>query len=136
MKQIITLICLLISSLGYSQKSLETPYQHKMDSLSLSKLDITYNEYKKIINNIQLNRLKITYTTRVNTANFTALLSEADDVYDIFNDATTDDYLSIFKYDIRGKYYLNKKLRLISRVVIMGSKYTTNQYSCGIQIRF
>lgn len=133
------IIFLFIITFCYSQTSLESPYQHKMDSIGLSNLRLKYSiqSYNNHIKSLALRRAKITFATRVNTADLSNLYSECDgNLGDVFNDASTSDYLSLFKYDIRAKFYLTRDIRFITRAVIMGTKYKSNQYSAGFIIKF
>lgn len=137
MKKTLVFICLLINALCYSQKTLETPYEHKMDSIAIHNLEFTYNTVNNGITDIfDLRRVKVTFATRVNTDDFSNFNINADNLDDVFSDATTDDFLSIFKYDIRGKFYITRDIRFITRTVVMGTKYKTNQYSAGFYIKF
>ena len=143
MKQILLVIFLLIGTISYSQKNLETPYEHKMDSIATYNLMFKYHESedRTFEKNYILNKVRLTFATRVNTDELSNLGLDLDGDYDEveedgFNDATTDDYLSIFKYDLRAKFYITRDIRFLTRVVIMGTKYRDNQYSAGFFIKF
>lgn len=139
----LTILLFFIPISLYGQKSLKTPYQHKMDSAAISNLNLKYTEQgdKEFEQNYLLKKVKLTFATRVNTDDLSDLGFDLDGEYqedndDGFNDASTDDYLSVFKYDLRAKFYITRDIRFISRVVIMGTKYRTNQYSAGFFIKF
>lgn len=128
------IIILLLSGSLYGQTNTITPHEHRMDSIAIYRLCQTFSPVPKSISYIH--RLKLSFKTRINIEDLSNFNIDANTFYDIFNDVTTDDYLSVFKYDLRGKYYINKNVRITSRMVIMGTKYEMNQYSLGLMIKF
>lgn len=72
----------------------------------------------------------------VNTNDFRHFNQYGIESNDSFDDVSPDSYLSVFKYDIRAKFYLSRDIRFMARTVIMGTKYKSNQYLCSFIIKF
>jgi hypothetical protein len=47
-----------------------------------------------------------------------------------------EDYLNFAMYDIRLKIYINKKIRILLRSVVMGIKTEKDLYTGGVIIKF
>ncbi len=105
-----------------------------MDSTSIYNINLRYtNQSNDYVDTYVLRNVKITFSTRINEDEFNI---DGNDVDSFNDDDITDEYLSIFKYDVRAKFYLTRDLRLTTRTLIMGSRYKTNQYSTGFIIKF
>jgi hypothetical protein len=131
------LFFLLLSCSVYSQKLIRTPYEVRMDSIGLSRLQLGFEPI--ILKNKSLTwspfqRLKVNLKTRLNKAILSKL--DFDDADEMFDDLDTDDYLSLGMYDIQSKYYLNKWCRITGRVMITGVETQTYFYSIGTILKF
>ncbi len=128
---------LLISGLSWGQKSLQTPYQLKMDSISLSKLDLNYRPIistKK--DGIVFNKLKFNLATRVNIVDLSQFNFDIRNLDGIMYESDLEDYMGIFKYDFRVKYYMTSRVKFFTRVIMVGTQYRENQYLTGVFIKF
>lgn len=131
------LFFLLLSCSVYSQKLIRSPYEVRMDSIGLSRLQLGFEPIihkNKSLTWSPFKRLKVNLKTRLNKAILSKL--DLDNMDELFDDLDTDDYLSLGMYDIRGKYYLNKWCRITGRVMITGIETQTYFYSIGTILKF
>jgi len=129
------LFFLLLSCSVYSQKLIRSPYEVRMDSIGLSRLQLGFEPIiHKSLTWSPIQRLKVNLKTRLNKAIISKL--DLDNMDELFDDLDTDDYLSLGMYDIRGKYYLNKWCRITGRVMITGIETQTYFYSIGTILKF
>lgn len=129
------LFFLLLSCSVYSQKLIRSPYEVRMDSIGLSRLQLGFEPIiHKSLTWSPIQRLKVNLKTRLNKAILSKL--DLDNMDELFDDLDTDDYLSLGMYDIRGKYYLNKWCRITGRVMITGIETQTYFYSIGTILKF
>jgi len=129
------LLLLLILSLSVRGQGLyETPYQKKMDSLSMVNFKfniIKLNEKSKVYTYRPYTWVKFTLNSRFNN-NVIRNIDFDNKFSNILNDLEIDDYLSLGIYDIRMKLYLSKKVRFVQTVIIVGIQQT---YTSGIIIK-
>lgn len=133
------LIFIFLSSSLYGQRSMVSLYQHKMDSIAISHLNLKLNLSDKKKNPLvtlkPIKRVKITMKTRLNFNVINKIKTE-DGLDNAFDELSSDDYMSLGSYDIRSKIYLNKDIRLLCRIVVTGVQRHNYFYSGGLFIRF
>lgn len=138
MKAILYLF-LLISTAIYGQKNLKTSYETRMDSISISKLSFHINTPASrmlLKREMMYNGVKLSMSTRLNSSVLNDLIMQSDTYDGIFDNMTESDYMSIFKYDLRAKFYITRDIRFLTRVILMGTQYQQNQYITGFYIKF
>lgn len=136
MNRILFLFLIISQSLS-AQQNLSSPYTRQMQSIS--KLSFQINEPVKRIRlerEMLVKRVKISISTRVNQDVLNDFNFDADTYEGWIENVTQDDYLSIFKYDLRAKFYITRDLRFLTRIVVMGTQYTKNQYLAGLYWKF
>lgn len=129
---------LYLSLNSQAQQLIRSPYEARMDSISMANFHIAFDKLAKkqrIATWRPINRVKFTMSTRLNR-NVVKKVDISNGVTDMFSDLDADDYWSIGAYDIRGKVYLTKRFRLIGRMLITGIQYQTNFYSGGLIYKF
>lgn len=130
----ILIFLLTLSSYAFGQKNLQkTPYERKMDSITISRISFKLNDlkYKNFVYDFKTKRVKLSLSTRINVD-----MLDDNEMDNLFTDQSADDYLSIFKYDARVKFYLSRDLSFFTRAVIIGNRYRENQYLVGFYIKF
>lgn len=78
-----------------------------------------------VLSKIDVNKFESELTTNIGEA-----------FEDIFTSLDKDDYISILAYDLRGKIYINKQIKLTGRVYIAGVQYGNNTYFIGFDYTF
>lgn len=136
MKYILGLF-LLLSIHSYSQTP--SPYELKMDSISISHLNLSLEQFRQrefMLTLSPIKKVKVTLKTGFNNNILSKVNADATNITDAFQDVDTQDYISVLKYDIRLKIYLNKVTRLIFGTVINGVESSTNSYTMGLLMKF
>lgn len=131
------LFFLLLSCSVYSQKLIRTPYEVRMDSIALSRLQLGFDTIihkDRVLSWSPIKRFKLTLKTRLNNNVISKL--DFDNADEMFDDLDTDDYLSLGMYDIQSKYYLNKSCKITGRIMITGVETQTYFYSIGTILKF
>lgn len=120
-----------------AQRFIKTPYEAYIDSVALSKLDLRYkgNTNKTHQTLLFNDRIKVTMSTRLNRNIMTKIDSNSS-LKGVFSDLDSEDYWSLGAYDVRCKYYLTKRVRLLGRMVITGINTNTYFYSGGFILKF
>lgn len=140
MKLILPLILLITTLCSYSQPiTYGLSYNTRMESISMNHLDLSLKAIRTkshILIIRPLHRIKFTFKTGFNKSILNKVNIEADNVEDMLQDVTVDDYISLIKYDIRCKVYITKNIRILFMSMINGLEFNTNVYSSGLLIRF
>lgn len=140
----LTLLCTILISLScWGQKSFlkasePSSYTRMMDSISMSKLSLSthYAKHREMmVSWVPLHKIKITVKTRVNRS-MVSQVAMSDSLGDFFDELDTEDFLSLGAYDIRAKLYINRKVRLLGRVLITGIQTQNYFYSFGLSFKF
>jgi hypothetical protein len=125
-------ILLLLSIKIYPQKLIKNYYQFKMEEKSIKEFKIN----KKTITDNRIITLKpnkwvkLTVSSRFNPKPLNKIF-RVDNTSDHMNN---EDYFNIGQYDMRLKFYLNKKFSILNRLQITGIKI--NLCSGGIIFKF
>jgi len=123
MKKILVLLFMLLSGICLSQVPEFRPNQFRLLDNSSDASILVYRPVKQI---------KITFKTMINdnvVDNIFEDLSEGIDLGEA-------DYLGIGKYDIRLKYYMNSRLRLLGRLVVRRLDMGDASYYIGFEYKF
>ena len=136
------ILLLLITTSLYGQKLTKTPYEIKMEKQAIANFNITMfnptNAKERILIVKPYKWVKLTIKSGLNQSAagdmlMTGITSGIDQMLD---GMTMDDYSSLGKYDVRVKFYLNKKVRLLNRVTGAGFNGGNLGYSSGFIIKF
>lgn len=130
MKYILISLLLLHISL-YAQQQVKTPYESHMERIAISNLNLSTKQLNKpnpSILSLVINKwTEVTITTKLNN-NITSKLNSTN-VYG-------NDIINIGAYDVRAKFYLNKRISLLNRMIITGVNSDKYFYSVGLIISF
>ena len=131
------LILLLISGSLYGQRVRYDSNNHHLDSIARVNMSRAIHNYtdKRVVT-LWLNKtLKFTASSHFNTsAKGTKYLHEM--LYDRNADVSVVDYMNVLAYDIRAKYYINKRNGVILRFFANGIQPKTNIYTLGWGFKF
>jgi hypothetical protein len=119
------------------QKLYYSPYQKKMDSISMTKLNLNLkqiNTKKNVYTYKPYKWVKLTFKTRLNN-NVINKIRLDNGVLNMFNYLDMEDYLSLGVYDVRMKLYLSKTVSFIQTIVINGVQNKTYGYTTGLIIK-
>lgn len=131
------ILFLMISGSLYGQRVRYNSYNNKLDSIAHINMNRAIHGYsdKRIIT-LWLNKtLKFTASSHFNTsAKGTKYLHEM--LYDKNADVSVVDYINVLAYDVRVKYYINKRNGVILRFFANGIQPKTNIYTLGWGFKF
>ena len=133
----LTLLFIFLSLSLNAQRLYESPYQKKMDSLSMANLDlnvIKLNTKSNVYTYSPYYWVKFTLKSRFNN-NVTSKI-KLDNLSNMFNELEFDDYLSLGTYDVRMKIYLSKNVRFVQTMIVTGIQQQTYTYTTGFIIKF
>lgn len=136
MKLIILFIFITFYANG--QNLYKSPYQKKMDSISMTNFKfnvIKLNTKSNIYTYRPFYWLKFTLKSRFNN-NVTSKIRLDNGISNLFNELEFDDYLSLGSYDVRMKIYLSKKVRFVQTMIVTGIQKQTYTYTSGFIIKF
>lgn len=133
----LTLLFIFLSLSLNAQRLYESPYQKRMDSLSMANLNlnvIKLNTKSYVYTYRPYYWVKFTLKSRFNN-NVTSKI-RLDNLSNMFNELEFDDYLSLGTYDVRMKIYLSKNVRFVQTMIVTGIQQQTYTYTSGFIIKF
>lgn len=124
-----------------AQKPIRDPYDVKMEQQAIRNFNTTIfkpiKSKERLLTLRPIKKIKITVKSGLNQdAAGSMIMNSITSGFDSFDGMTMEDYSSLGKYDIRCKYYLTKKIRLLNRLTGAGLNGNGLGYSSGIIIKF
>jgi len=130
----IIILLTLLSNLIYAQKLVKIPYQNKVDSIIEYQLPTRFKKtdfgQNYVYTYIPSSKVKISLKTSVN---YSYIQRVNYGMSNFFGEFELEDY-GLFAYDLRIKYYITKKFRLLVRTYVANKK--TSTYTFGLFIKF
>lgn len=124
---------MMIPSIFYAQQRLEGA----VPAINVKAIQYRYLSKNKVTTIRPVDRIKITLTCRTNFKNISAKLKSDElilgDLQSALSDIDFNDYISIVRYDLRLKYYLNFRSRFVARMQFLGPN--RNIYTAGLQFK-
>jgi hypothetical protein len=110
----------------------------EMHKINTQLLQYQYSVQKnKLISLSPVERVKITFKTGLNTSSVTSKIDVGSLLDGKFKNAFSDidsyDYIGVISYDLRIKYYISDRARLLARAQFMGVR--SNMYSIGVSFK-
>lgn len=127
-------LLLILPCLVYSQKRIN----NKIHPINVRAIQYHYLNKNKVTTLRPIDRIKITFKFRANFRGITNKIKVDElvvgQIQGAFVDLDMDDYVNIVRYDLRFKYYLNYRKRIVFRMQFLG--LNKNWYTIGLQIKF
>lgn len=129
------LLFFLIMSFQLNAQLLYRKEEHK---INMDLLQYHYNKEKQRMLVVKpFKRVKLTFKAGLNSSTILPKMNvdtlKKGDFKDAFSDVDNDDYVGIIKYDARAKFYITKKLRIITRMQFLGIDQVL--YTAGLSIK-
>ena len=136
----LTLLLFFITSVLSAQILIPNKYKERMDSMAL----VGFNRSMNGLNNKNLEFItfrpyqwvKLTIKGSFNMPMISKIYSSKECSDGSTEAIVGEDYLNFAMYDIRLKIYINKKIRILLRSVVMGIKTEKDLYTGGVIIKF
>lgn len=142
------ILALLSSTLSYGQLLVKHPYQDKMDSIAISKLNLSISltsQPERLIRYNPFHNVRITIKTGFNKSlvqniyssiRSDSTLSISQVVDEFLNELEVDDYVNLVRYSIRCKVYIRKRLKWVTNIVGSGIDVEGYSISTGFIFKY
>lgn len=127
------LILLIIPGFLYSQKKVDST----VHTINARLIQYHYLNRTKLVTVRPIEKIKITFKCMANFKSISSKVKANDlgagELQGAFSDIEFNDYISVVRYDLRLKYYINYRSRFVARMQFLGPN--RNLYTAGVQLK-